>query len=122
MSDRIFGFVWFAIIGVISLLPLWRGEVINTPLAAVAVLLALIAAAAPNLLSVPNRLWIRLGKIMHGITSYAALFVIYFLFFTPGAALLRMCGRDQLSRHFDPKARTYWVECPPGNTDFTRPY
>ena len=122
VSDRIFGSVWCAIIGVFSLLPLWHGEAINTSLATVAVLLALIAAATPGWLAVPNRLWTRFGKFMHGVTSYAALFMIYFLFFTPGAALLRLCGRYQLSRHFDPRARTYWVECPPGDTDFTRPY
>ena len=122
MSDRVFGFAWCCIVGFVALLPLWYGSEVRWPLLAVAVLLALIAAAAPRVLALPNRLWTRFGKFMHGVTSAVALFLIYFLFFTPGAALLRLFGRRQLSRHFDPDARTYWAERPKGDVDFTRPY
>jgi hypothetical protein len=122
VSDRVFGFVWCSIIGFFTLLPLWRGEAFHISLAVVAVLLALIASSAPGLLSLPNRLWTRFGKIMHGVTSSVVLFLIYFLFFTPGAALLRLCGRTQLKRDFDPEVRTYWAERPSVDTDFTRPY
>ena len=122
MSDRIFGFVWCSIIGFFAFLPLWRGGAIHVPAVAVAVLLAVIAGAAPGLLAQPNRLWTRFGKMMHGVTSNTALFLIYFLFFTPGAALLRLCGRNQLARHMDPEARSYWAERPSVDTDFTRPY
>lgn len=122
MSDRVFGFVWCGISAFLALLPLWRGEALHVPLAVAAALLALIAAAAPGLLAMPNRLWTRFGKFMHVVTSFIALFLLYYFFFTPGAALLRLCGRSQLSRHFDSAARTYWAERPPGDTDFTRPY
>lgn len=122
VSDRVFGFMCCSIIGFFALMPLWRSEAIHVPPAVVSVLLAVIAAAAPGLLALPNRLWTRFGKIMHGMTSNVVLFLIYFLFFTPGAALLRLCGRNQLRRHFDPEARTYWTERPSVDMDFTRPY
>lgn len=122
MSNRVFGFVWCFIIGFFALLPLWRGQAIYVPLAIVALLLALIATAVPSLLALPNRMWICFGKAMHGVISNVALFLIYFLFITPGAALLRLFGRKQLKLRFDPKASTYWAKRSSGGTDFTRPY
>ncbi len=122
MSDRVFGNVWSFIFGLFALLPLWKGGVINVPPAVASVLLALIAALAPGLLALPNREWTRLGKTVNGVTSIVILFLIYFLFLTPGAMLLRMCGRDQLKRDLDPKASTYWAERSSCDTDFTRPY
>lgn len=122
VSDRIFGFAWCGILCFLALLPLWRGEAPHVPLAIAAMLLAVIATTAPRVLAVPNRLWTRFGKIMHGVTSFVVLFLLYYLFFTPGAALLRLCGRDLITRGFDRKAGTYWTEREPVETDFTRPF
>lgn len=122
MSNRVFGLVWSLIIGFLSLLPLLRGEAMHVPPAVIAVLLALIALAAPGLLERPNILWTYFGKKLHAVTSTVALFLIYFLFLTPGAALLRLCGRTQLKLQFDPKTHTYWTERTSGDTNFNHPY
>lgn len=122
MSNRVFGLVWSLIIGFLSLLPLLRGEAMHVPPAVIAVLLALIALAAPGLLDRPNRFWTYFGKKLHAVTSTVALFLIYFLFLTPGAALLRLCGRTQLKLQFDPKTHTYWTERTSGDTNFNHPY
>jgi hypothetical protein len=122
VSNRVFGLVWCLIIGVLSLQPLLHGKPVPVPPAVVAVLLALIALAAPSLLELPNRLWTYFGKKSHAVTSPVALFVVYFLFLTPGAALLRLCGRRQLKLQFDPKADTYWTERTSGDTNFNHPY
>lgn len=122
MSNRVFGLVWSLIIGFLSLLPLLRGESMHVPPAVIAVLLALIALAAPGLLDRPNRFWTYFGKKLHAVTSTVALFLIYFLFLTPGAALLRLCGRSQLKLQFDPKTHTYWTERTSGDTNFNHPY
>lgn len=122
MSNRVFGLVWCLIIGFFALLPLLHGKAVHVPPAVVAVLLALVAVAAPGLLDRPNRLWTYFGKKSHAITSFVALFLIYFFFLTPGAALLRLCGRTQLKLHFDPKTHTYWTERTPGDTNFNHPY
>lgn len=122
MSNRVFGLVWCLIIGALSLRPLLHGETVHVPPAVVAVLLALIALAAPGLLDRPNRLWTYFGKKLHAATSNVALFVIYFFFLTPGAALLRLCGRRQLKLQFDSKTQTYWTERTSGDTNFNHPY
>ncbi|AWB33057.1 SxtJ family membrane protein [Orrella marina] len=122
VSNRVFGFVWCFIIGFFATLPLWRAEPVHMPTAVVAVSLALVAIVAPGLLTVPNRLWTRFGKKVNGVMSNVVLFMIYFLFITPGAALLRLCGRNQLELRFDPKTDTYWTERPSDTTNFTQPY
>ena len=122
MSNRVFGLVWCFIIGSLSLLPLLHGETVHVPPAVVAVLLALIAVSAPGLLDRPNRLWTYFGKKSHAVTSTVALFLVYFFFITPGAALLRLCGRTQLKLQFDPKTHTYWSERTSGDTNFNHPY
>lgn len=122
MSDRAFGLAWCGILGFFALLPLWRGQPPHLPLAVLAALLALTALCVPRLLAGLNRLWTRFGKFMHGVTSTVVLTLLYYAFLTPGAALLRLFGRNQLSLEFDREARTYWTERPQNDTDFTRPY
>lgn len=99
-----------------------RGQSINVPTASAALLLALITMVAPMLLTRPNRLWTHFGKVTHGIISNVTLFLIYFLFLTPGAMLLRLCGRNELKLKRDPKATTYWNQRSSDKTDFNRPY
>lgn len=122
MSNRVFGVVWCLIIAVLSLLPLLHNEPVRATFAVVAAMVALIAIAAPNLLAWPNTIWTRFGKISHAITSAVALFVVYFFFITPGAALLRLCGRSQLKLRFDPETPSYWTERPKDETNFKLPY
>ena len=122
VSNRIFGFLWCLIIGVYALLPLWRNEAIFVPAVVVAILLAMVAIAAPNLLAPPNQWWKNFCDTTNIVISNLVLFLIYFLFLTPGAVLLRMCGRNQLKLKIEPNACTYWTERPSGETDFTRPY
>jgi hypothetical protein len=44
------------------------------------------------------------------VVSFVILAVIYYLVLTPTGLLMRLLGHDPLSRHFDPDARSYWVE------------
>jgi hypothetical protein len=122
MSNRVFGLVWFLIIEVLSFRPLLHEEAVHVLPAVLAVLLVLIAFAAPGLLDRPNKLWTYFGKKIHAFTSAVALFLIYFFFLTPGAALLRLCGRTQLKLQFDKDTHTYWTERTSGDTNFNHPY
>lgn len=122
MSNRIFGLTWCLIFGLLSLLPLLRGEAVHVSLAAVSMILSMVAIVAPDLLGQPNRLWASFSKKVHIIVSNITLFLIYFLLFTPGAMLLRLCRRQVLKLYFDPAASTYWVERRAGETNFKNPY
>jgi len=77
---RAFGGVFVVAFLLIGLWPLWsRGDVRLWALVVAAVLLA-ITLVAPALLALPNKLWMRLGALLHRIVSPIAL-----AFMTPRA-------------------------------------
>ncbi len=43
------------------------------------------------------------------VMSYLVLGIVYFLVLTPIGWVMRLCGRDPLTRRFEPTASTYWV-------------
>lgn len=51
------------------------------------------------------------------VVSHVAMAIIYFLVVTPIALLMRIVGRDPLSRRFDPQAKTYWTTRPTAPRD-----
>ncbi len=81
----------------------------------IGLLLLVIAAAMPKLLSPFNRLWFEFGLLLHKLISPLVLGLIYLTSVAPVGLLMRMCGKDPLRRRFDPELRSYWIpRDPPG--------
>lgn len=81
----------------------------------IGLLLLVIAAAMPKLLSPFNRLWFEFGFLLHKLISPLVLGLIYLTSVAPVGLLMRMCGKDPLRRRFDPELRSYWIpRDPPG--------
>jgi hypothetical protein len=108
----LFAAVFFAAAAALA----WHGNrTAATACLAGAALLAVIALTVPRALAVPNRLWFRLGLLLHAVVSPIVLGAIYFLIITPVALLLRLSGRDVLLRTRDPSRDSYWRDRdPPG--------
>jgi hypothetical protein len=114
-SDRSFGLVFAAfssLLGILSFLhgsrywPIWFG---------VAVVMLIVALAAPNLLAPFNWAWTRLGLVLHTIISPAVLAILFYVCIAPIGFLMRLSGTDPLHRHYDIDAESYWiVRDPPG--------
>ncbi len=54
-------------------------------------------------------------KVAHAIgwfNTRAILIVIYFLFITPIAVVMKLFGKDPLNRKIDRNASTYWAKRP----------
>jgi hypothetical protein len=115
-SNRSFGLLFAAVSALAAAALAWRGHwAAATACLAGAALLAVIALAVPRALAVPNRLWFRLGLLLHAVVSPIVLGAIYFLIITPVALLLRLSGRDVLLRTRDPSRDSYWRDRdPPG--------
>lgn len=123
MTDRLFGIVFISILSVFAVYPVITGASPRWPLLVPILPLALTVLLRPSALGPLNRLWQAFGKMMHSCVSTLALLVLYFLIFTPGAWLVRLCGHKTIARAFDPAAASYWSHHqPPQPTDFTRPY
>jgi len=125
-SERSFGFTVGGILLAIALWPLHAWE---TPYWwALIPALALIALAAlrPALLAPVNKLWFKLGVLLGRIISPLVLGIIYFLWITPIALLMRLMGKKFLALGFDPAAQSYWIIREPAKAEaavrMRRPY
>ena len=61
-----------------------------------------------DLLLFLNKLWIRFGLLLGMIISPFVLGILFFVFFTPMAILMKLYGRDELRLKFK-KNISYWI-------------
>jgi hypothetical protein len=121
-SDRIFGLVFAVVFTLVGLSPLRHG----LPLRWWAVVLAAAflgaALLAPGILAPLNRLWLRLGLLLHAVVNPVVMALLFFTTVTPMGWCMRLLGKDPLRLRFDGDAPTYWIERrPPGPTSDTMP-
>lgn len=114
-SDKALGLVFGAFFLLIAVLPLFSGRGVR--------LWALIACGGfvgvaliwPRLLSPLNRLWTRLGLLLHMVVSPIVLGIMFYAVITPMGVIMRLLGKDLLRLSFNPQLPTYWMErTPPG--------
>ena len=68
----------------------------------------IITTLKADLLLFLNILWIRFGLLLGMIISPFVLGILFFVFFTPMAILMKLYGRDELRLKFK-KNITYWI-------------
>jgi Saxitoxin biosynthesis operon protein SxtJ len=125
-SERSFGYVVGGIFAVLSAIWAYTGHFpFWWPLIPAVPLLAL-AAMRPSLLAPLNKLWFKLGILLGSIISPIVLGIIYFLWITPIALLMRTAGKKFLALGFDRDAKSYWIIREPANVEASvrlrRPY
>ena len=114
-SNRSFGWVFTSVFLIVALWPLVSGGGVRWWSLLFAAAFALVTAAAPNALDLPNRLWQRLGLLLNRIISPVALAILFFLVLTPMGALMRMVGKDALRLRRSESDASYWIKRePPG--------
>ena len=114
-SERAFGLTFAGLFIFIACWPLFRGEPLRWWAIGVGAVFALIAMTKPDLLSGPNKLWMKLGVLLGRVVSPIALGILFYAVFTPLGFVIRLMGKDSLRLKFDPGAETYWRERkPPG--------
>lgn len=80
-----------------------------------AALIGLLTLLREQWLTPFNRAWMKLGELMGRVINPLTLGLIFFGVFTPTGIVMRLAGRDALSRRWDPSLKSYWVERdPPG--------
>jgi len=112
-SNRSFGLVFAAVFLIVALWPLWSGAPVRLWAACVAIIFAALAFVAPFLLERPNRLWHRLGVLLHHVVSPVALALAFYLAIMPTGLVMRLFGKDFLRLKLDPHAKSYWIERTP---------
>ena len=114
-SDRSFGFVFAVVFAVIAAWPMMGGGPPRLWSFGIAALLLVVSLVRPGVLAPFNRQWTRFGLLLHNITNPVIMGLVFFLAVTPTAIIMRLLGKDMLSRRLDPAAESYWIERrPPG--------
>ncbi len=114
-SDRSFGLTFAVVFAIIALLPLRHHLPVRWWALAIALAFALAALVAPRLLAPLNKLWAKVGDLLHKITTPIIMGLLFFGALTPVAALMRLRGKDSLRLKRDTKSASYWIERkPPG--------
>lgn len=99
-SNRNFGLFFSFVFLALTVKPLTTNEtrqlttIIFT--ASLSSLLLFISFLSPNILTIFNRTWFRIGQLMGKIISPIVVGSIFFLFLSPLALFLRIIGRDEL--------------------------
>jgi len=64
---------------------------------------------APAIFNPLLRVWLFIGKILHGVTNPLILFLMFFLVFCPIGLIFHLFRRDVLGKGFDKNCETYWI-------------
>jgi len=89
----------------------------------VAAILATISLAIPSLLQPVYHWWMKLAHVLGWINTRILLSIVFFLIFLPVGAMLRLLGKDPMSRKLDKVKASYRVKSPnPPDNHMERPF
>jgi len=109
-SEKSFGIVFAAVFFLIALYPLLDGGDLQLWAAGLALLFVAAAYLAPSLLTLPNRLWFKLGMVLGAVVAPIVMGVVYFATVVPVGLIMRLVGKDLLQQKMDTEAKSYWIE------------
>jgi hypothetical protein len=113
-SDRTFGLVMAAALAVVSLMNGWHLGRLWPWTSVGAVLFAVAAWVRPSSLHFLNRLWMKLGLLMHKVVNPVIMGLLFYGTILPTGLVMRLLGKDLLRLKREPKAETYWIARAPG--------
>lgn len=111
-TERSFGLVFAGVFCVVAGWRAWGAHTDYPGWLAAAAVLALLALFWTRPLVPLNRLWMRLGALLHAIVTPVLMGLMFALLIVPTGLILRLLGKDLLRLRRDPSAPTYWVDCP----------
>jgi hypothetical protein len=114
-SDRSFGLTFTGFFLLVGLWPLVRGGPVRTWALVLATIFLVLLLVRPRLLAPLNRLWLRVGLLLHRVVNPLVMCVMFYGVITPMGLVMRWFGRDPLRLHLEPDVPSYWIERrPPG--------
>lgn len=114
-SNRSFGLVFTAVFVVLGLWPLFGGGDVRIWALALGVVFLAAALVAPKILAPLNRIWTKIGLLLHHIVNPVVMGLLFYLTVTPVGLVMRLFGKDPLKLRFEPDATSYWIARePPG--------
>jgi hypothetical protein len=117
-EGRSFGLAFGGILALAGGWWLWRGRFLAVApwTLGLGALLVVLALAAPRVLLVPSRLWLRFGEALSFATTRLVLALVFYLVLTPLGLVRRALGGDPLGRKAA-GAGSYWRPYPSRQRD-----
>jgi len=109
-SPKSFGIVFSIVFLIVALYPLANSEDLRIWALIVSAIFLLLAFVAPNVLSLPNKLWFKFGILLGSIIAPIVMALVYFLTVLPTGLVLRLLGKDLLRQKIDKNAKSYWID------------
>ena len=109
-SEKSFGIIFAVVFLLISLYLLEENKGLHLWPLIISFIFFLLAYLAPKVLSVPNKLWFKLGIGVGSIFAPVVMAVIYFSTVVPIGLIMKLIGKDLLRQKLDKNAKSYWIE------------
>jgi hypothetical protein len=114
-SDRSFGLVFAGFFVLLGALSVYSGSQRWEFWFPLGVLFGILALTAPRILAPLNRVWEKIGRLLHAIVSPVVIGLLFCVCITPIGFLMRLFGKDPLRLRLEPDAPSYWIRrVPPG--------
>ena len=116
-TERGFGIVFACVFVVVGLWPLLDSTPIRWWAIIVAAVFVICAFLIPIALRPLNILWFKIGMLMYKVVNPLTMAMLYYFTVVPMGLVMKMFGKDPLSRSFDKTVSTYWIDREPPGPD-----
>jgi Saxitoxin biosynthesis operon protein SxtJ len=106
-SEKNFGIVFAVVFLVIGFWPLVNSQNVRYWCLAISAAFLLVAFYAPNILSLPNKIWFKFGMLIGGVVAPVVMAMVYFLAVLPTGVVMKLLGKDILHQNIDKDAESY---------------
>jgi len=108
-SEKSFGVVFAIVFLIVALFPLTNSEDIRLWAIIISAIFLLLAFIAPQVLSLPNKLWFKFGILLGSIIAPVIMALVYFITVLPTGLIMRFLGKDLLKQTLCKNAKSYWI-------------
>ena len=109
-SEKSFGIVFAVVFLLIALYPLLDSRGVYIWALVTSGVFVLLAYVFPKVLSVPNKLWFKLGMLISSIVTPIIMTIIYIFTVLPLGIFMKVLKKDLLNQKIDANAESYWIE------------
>jgi hypothetical protein len=108
-SEKSFGIVFSVLFLLVGIYPLTDGESARLWALCMALVFITLAYLSPKALSVPSKLWFKLGMVIGSVSAPIFMMIVYFTTVVPTGLVMKLLRKDLLRRRLDRNAKSYWV-------------
>jgi hypothetical protein len=105
---RNFGILFFIVFFLYGAWPIINSNELKIWSLLIGILFLIFGLFFPKVLLPLNNIWIKFGELLGKIISPLVMGIVFFVFITPMAFIIRLFGKDLLNMKFNSKS-SYWI-------------